>query len=651
MGMRWAALFLPVALLAADPYTAFERKHWAYQKVRRTEPPRIASPWVRTPVDAFILARLRKEGLTPAQRASARTLVRRLHLDVTGLPPSPEAVEQFAASPTRAAYEELVDALLASPQYAERMAQHWLDVVRFAETDGFEYDTHRPDAWRYRDYVVKSFAEDKPYDRFVREQLAGDEIDQTSEDLRVAAGFQRLGALRKNAGNQEVASSRNEVLTEMTNIVGSAFLGLTLGCARCHDHKFDAIRQKDYYRVQAYFAATHDKDVPLASETQQAEWKKRSGEINERIKKLQAEMKGLDGPALMEKKKEMERLEWQLPEPLPGLFTVADDPAKMTPVHVLARGEWTKKGEAVGMRPPGVLLPPDFPEADPAKSAHPRRELAEWLTSPDHPLTARVMVNRIWQMHFGRGIAATANDFGRMGARPTHPELLDWLAAEFVAGGWRMKPIHRAILLSSAYQQSSIAGPLATKKDPQNKLWSRFERRRLDAEQIRDSMLAVAGALNPKRGGPSVMVPVEEEVRQALYKPSQWKVTADESEHNRRSLYLIVKRNLRLPFLEVFDQPDRSVSCARRESSTHAPQALELLNGDFSNRMARALAARLDRECGGDRRKIVDRAFRLAAGRAPNPREMAASLRHLAGQPLSEFALAVLNLNAFLYVN
>jgi hypothetical protein len=499
--------------------------------------------------------------------------------------------------------------------------------------------------------VVKSFASDKPYDQFVREQLAGDEIDPASEELLAAAGFQRLGTLRKNAGNQEVASSRNEVLTEMTNIVGSAFLGLTLGCARCHDHKFDAIRQKDYYRVQAYFAATHERDVPLAGEANQAEWKRRADEINAQIKKLQAEMKGLDGDALAEKKKELERLEWQLPDPLPGLFTVSSDPAKLTPVHVLARGEWTRKGEPVGMRPPGVLLPPDHPESDPAQTPRPRLALAEWLTSPGHPLTARVMANRIWQMHFGRGLAATANDFGRMGARPTHPELLDWLASELVAGGWRLKPLHRAILLSSTYLQSSAAGPLAKSKDPQNKLWSRFERRRLDAEQIRDSMLAVAGVLNPKQGGPSVIVPVQEEVRQALYKPSQWKVTADGSEHNRRSLYLIVKRNLRLPFLEVFDQPDRSVSCARRESSTHAPQALELLNGDFSNRMARAFAARLDRESGGDRRRLVRRAWLLAAGRAPNPREMAASLRFLDAQPLSEFALAVLNLNAFLYVN
>ena len=594
---RWAILPLVIclALPAADSYTAAERRHWAFQKRTQPEVPAFTNAadqaWVRTPIDAFVLARLQKAGITPGAKADPATLIRRVYLDVTGLPPSPEAVAKFVASPTPEAWEKLVDSLLASRGYAERQAQQWLDLVRFAETDGFEYDTHRPDAWRFRDYVIRSFEADKPYDQFVREQLAGDEMDPNNEEYRVAAGFQRLGALRKNAGNQEVASSRNEVLTEMTNIVGAAFLGMTLGCARCHDHKFDPIRQKDYYRVQAYFAATQDKEVPVSSEEQQAAWKAKTEALTARIKEVKESMKGLEGEARVQKTKELEALEDQLPTPLPALFSVQDDATKATPIHVLTRGEWNKRGDAVGMRPPGILLEPEMPEELPLATPNPRKQLAEWLTTPDHPLTPRVMANRIWLSHFGRGIVNTPNDFGRMGLRPTHPELLDYLANQLVDGGWHMRPLHRMILTSSTYQQASDrAAPEAAKTaDADNKLLWRFERHRLDAEQLRDSMLSVAGTLNLKPYGPSVMVPVQKDLIDLLYKPSQWKVNEDPAEHNRRSIYLIAKRNLRLPFMEVFDSSDRLVSCARRESSTHAPQALELLNGTFSNQVAECL--------------------------------------------------------------
>lgn len=304
------------------------------------------------------------------------------------------------------------------------------------------------------------------------------------------------------------------------------------------------------------------------------------------------------------------------------------------------------------MRVPGVLLPEGSPEL-PASTSHPRWELAKWIIDPENPLTARVMVNRIWQWHFGKGIVATPNDFGRMGSRPTHPELLEYLANEFVAGGFSMKHMHRLILLTNTYRQSSNPpdSAAARQKDPDNKLLWKFDRRRLDAEEIRDAMLAVSGTLNLKAGGPSVMVPIQNELIQALYKPSQWRVSPDPAEHNRRSVYLIAKRNLRLPFLEVFDAPDTQVSCPRRESSTHAPQALELLNGDLANRQAEAFAARLEREAGRSRTRQVDLAFRLAAGRLPNERERRLALAFLREQPLREFALAVFNLNAFLYVN
>jgi hypothetical protein len=546
----------------------------------------------------------------------------------------------------------LLDRLLDSPQYGERWGQHWLDVVRYAETDGFEYDTHRHDAWRYRDYVIRSFNRDKPYDQFIREQLAGDEISAIDEEMRIAAGFNRLGPLRKNAGNQDVTSSRNEVLTEMTNVVGAALLGVTLGCARCHDHKFDPIRQKDYYSIQAYFAAAHEKDVPLASADEQAAWKAKADPIEKEIKALKKAMgEARSEQAKAEFGRKIEAVEEQLPEALPALFSVADDPANITPIHVLGRGDYQSKGESAAPRPLGVLLPDSALEL-PRGTTAPRNQLADWILAPDNPLTARVIVNRVWQYHFGRGIVATPNDFGRMGARPSHLELLDYLANEFVANGWRFKAVHRMILLSNAYQQSfrSPLARLGQEKDPSNTLLWHYNRRRLEAEEIRDSELAVAGELNPKPGGRSVIVPVDPELLKQLYKPSQWKVTRDKEEHNRRSIYLIVKRNFRLPIMEVFDAPDYLLSCARRESSTHAPQALELLNGGFTNRMALAFADRLQREAGPSTAREIDLAYRLVAGRGPNPKETRLAVDFLKTQRLSEFALAMLNLNAFLYL-
>jgi hypothetical protein len=580
-----------VAVAPLGKYTAAERRHWAFQP--RTQPaiPEFADPsaraWARGAIDAFVLPRLEKAGLRPAPAADRRVLIRRAYFDVTGLPPSPSDVERFVNDPSPQAWEKVVDHLLASPRYGERWAQHWLDVVRFADSDGFEYDTHRPDAWRYRDYVIHSFNSDKPYDQFVREQLAGDEINPRNEVMRVAAGFHRLGPLRKNAGNQEVASSRNEVLTEMTNAVGSALLGVTVGCARCHDHKFDPIRQSDYYRMQAYFAATHESDIPLSSPEEQAAWKAAKEAVDSEMKALREAMKGLQGEERQRMEAKLKEVEARTPAPLPALYSVANDREKASPVHLLARGEYTHKGDKVGMRPLGILLPDEAPELAEETTA-PRTALADWILAPEHPLTARVMANRVWHYHFGRGIVATPNDFGRMGTRPSHPELLDYLANRLIEEGWRLKPLHREILLSNTYQQASHS-PLEAEgrdKDPDNRWLWKFSRRRLSAEEMRDAALAVAGRLNLKVGGPSVIVPVEPELVSLLYKPSQWAVTPDAAEHERRSIYLLAKRNLRLPFMEVFDAPDLQISCARRESSTHAPQALELLNGELTNRVA-----------------------------------------------------------------
>ena len=648
-------------LMASEPvaplgkYTAIERKHWAFVKRGNPAVPQFAQPadraFIANPVDAFVLARLRKEDLRPSPRADRITLIRRLSFDLTGLPPAPKETAAFVSDPSPKAYENLVERLLNSPHYGERWGQHWLDVARFAETDGFEYDTHRKDAWRYRDYVIRAFNNDKPYDRFLMEQLAGDEISPAEDETLIAAGFNRLGPLRKNAGNQEVASSRNEVLTEMTNAVGGALLGVTLGCARCHDHKFDPIRQSDYYRIQAYFSAVHDKDISKATPEEQKAWKEKAEPLEAAIKKLRSAMKGRTPDEREAILKKIEDMQEQMPEPLPALFTVTADPAKATPVHLLARGDYQHKGDLVGPRPLGVLLPESAPET--GDVPNPRTQLAKWITDPENPLTARVMVNRIWQYHFGRGIVGTPNDFGRMGERPTHPELLDWLANEFVQSGFSVKHIHRLILMSNTWQQTSSPEPnaAAEEKDSDNKLLWKFSRRRLEAEEIRDAMLASAGTLNPKTGGPSVIIPIEKELVNALYKPAQWAVTQDPREHSRRSIYLIAKRNLHLPMMEVFDAPDSLVSCPRRETSTHAPQALELMNGALANQQAEALTRRLEREAGPDPRKQAGLGWRLVTGRAPTPLETQLAVKYLKTGSKKEFALALFNLNAFLYVN
>jgi len=637
-------------------YTAVERRHWSFQKRSNPAIPAFTTApdkaWVKNPIDAFVLARLQKEGLRPAPEADRRTLIRRASFMLRGLPPSPEEILAFVSDKSANAWDKVVDGYLASPQYGERWAQHWLDVVRYSETDGFEYDTHRNGAWRFRDYVIQSLNEDKPYDRFLMEQLAGDELDAKNESLRIASGLQRLGPLRKNAGNQEVASSRSEVLTEMTNIVGAAFLGVTIGCARCHDHKFDAFRQSDYYRIQAYFAATHEKDVALSTEEEQAAWKAKAKSTEAELRKIRAAMKGKEGEELLALEKKLEETTDQLPPPLPVLFSVENDFKKATPIHLLERGEYTRPKDKVGARPLGVLLPEGAPERS-ALPENPRTKLAEWVVDAENPLTARVMANRLWYWSFGRGIVATPNDFGKMGLRPANPELLDWLANQFVAGGWKWKPVLKSMLQSStwrqAYDSPSFAAAMA--KDPENKFLWHWDRRRLEAEEMRDSMLAVAGRLNLKMGGPSIMVPVDKELTNLLYKPSQWAVASDKTEHDRRSVYLIAKRNLRLPMMEAFDAPDLQISCARRESSTHAPQALELTNGDFATAMADAFAARLTKEAGADTKAIAIRAWELAIGRTPTAKEQALSAQFVnGGRPLREFALAVLNLNSFAYV-
>ena len=630
------------------------RRHWAFQPLRRRADGR--QPSDNRTVSGTALAAGVARTLPPAASAvplkaiaaaDKRTLIRRVTFDLIGLPPTPEEVEAFVGDESAEAYEKVVDRLLGSRHFGEKAAQQWLDVVRFAETEGYEYDRHIPGAWRFRDYVIDSFNNDKPFDRFLTEQIAGDEIDPENRECLTASIFHRLGPVRRNAGNTDIALSRNEVLTERTDILGAAILGLTVGCARCHNHKLEPITQKDYYRLQAYLAATEEHNIVLATPDEQRAWEVETKKGKDEIARVQTQVKEATSAAEKDRLARLiEELEEKLPAPLATIPSTHNDFAKRTAIHVLKRGVWENKGEPIQPRPLSVLVTEDVAELSPGET-QPRSKLAKWLTSSDSAaggLTARVIANRIWQQHFGIGLVKTANDFGLKGEKPSDPELLDWLAATLIDNGWRLKPLHRLMVLSAAYVDRT---PTSDRPDVGVRATAT---RRLSAEEIRDAMLAVSGRLNPKAGGPSVIVPVDAELVDLLYKPSQWAITSDVSEHDRRSVYLIAKRNLRLPFFENLDAPALQTSCARRESSTHPPQALELLNGTLANDLALAFAKRLERDCGRNQDKTIDRAFRLALGRAPTANELQRSSEFLREQPLGEFTLALFNLNEYLYV-
>jgi len=625
---------------------------WAFNSPTTQVIPEVRNEGLGTnTIDRFIVAKLEANKLEPSPEASKAELIRRATLDLLGMPPTPEEVESFLANDSSDAYEKLIDRLLANPHYGEKWGQLWLDVIRYSESEGFEYDRHLSGAWRFRDYVIRSFNEDKPFDKFITEQIAGDEFENPTEDQWIAAGFHRFGPVRRNAGNPEIALSRNEVLTERTDIIGSAFLGVTMGCARCHDHKLDPVSLKDYYSLQAFMAGTQEYNHFLAPQEMIDEWNLNTKAIKEEIAVLEEKLeKGLatDETAI---KTKIGDLKSQLLSQLPTVLSIKNDPEKRTKVRILDRGIWEFKGELVNMRPPDIInrvQPVEF-AADYDK---PRTALAEWVTDPKNPLTSRVLANRIWLNHFSNGLVNTPNDFGFNGERPSHLELLDYLALELVNNGWRQKPLHKEIMMSKTYRQSSrtLATEHAHNIDPANRLLWKFNRRRLQAEEIRDSLLAVSGRLNTQMYGESIMLPVEKELIQLLYKPDQWQVPKDPKQLDRRSVYLIAKRNLRLPFMETFDQPTLQSSCGRRESSTHPPQALELLNGDISNDLAQSFADRLTAEQHDTQEALVDRAWKLIAGRKPTQKEADLSVRFLQNQPLREFTLAMFNVNDFLYV-
>jgi hypothetical protein len=676
--------------------------------------------WIRTPIDAFILAKLEVSGLAPSPEADRLTWLRRVTFDLIGLPPTPEEQDAFLQDRSTQAYERVVERLLASPHYGERWAQHWLDVVRYSETDGFEADHERPHAWRYRDYVVSSFNRDKPYDQFLIEQIAGDELAKgrdprsTAEQL-IAVGLHRCGPMHMVGGMTDQEILRQERLTEMVNAIGSAVMGLTVACARCHDHKFDPLSQAEYYRLQAFFTGTQLKDREIAGAEEKAAAAKAQAAFQAKIAPLQAKVKAIEAPYrariteakkkalepkyrevldIPEKKRtpeqvklakhanilleitwdevvailspsdraarrklrdEIHELEARAPAPAPQAWSVIED-EKSPPTFVLKRGDVKSKGDRVERGFPRVLVDQAATRNWAPQTPKSRIDLANWLARADHPLTARVWVNRVWQHHFGRGIVATPNDFGQRGARPTHPQLLDWLATELVRGGWSTKHLHRIMVLSAAYRQSSK--PRSQPGDPDNLLLGRMNRRRLEAEALRDAMLAAAGNLNRQVGGPMVRVPLEKAVYDLIFTEQEpdglWKVTPDVRQHTRRTIYLLAKRNVRQPLLEAFDQPDTLNPCDVRPVSTFAPQALILMNGPVGRGQARAFADRLQAE-GATTAARVERAFRLALGRGPRPDEWRLAREFLEApseaDTLFDFCLTLMNLNEFAYVD
>ncbi len=610
--------------------SAEDRAYWAYQPVRRP-----ALPPGPNAIDALVGEELRTHGLTANAPATPRELIRRVYFDLLGLPPSPEAVADFTADPSEERYNRLIEQLLALPQYGERWGRHWLDVVRFAQSNGYERDGEKLLAWRYRDYVIRAFNEDKPYDRFILEQLAGDELPDATADSVAATGFQRLGVFNDEPDDRLAAEF--EALDDVLSTTGAAFLGLTVGCARCHDHKFDPLPQADYYGMLAFFRGLRPFEsarssfdspgfAPLAPPRDVQLWQTN---VQARIQPLREKLvQTTDAP----EKKRLEKEIRQLQDNPPFEWTLAVREAGPNPpaTHILIRGNTATPGapvEPAFLRILGNEKPQlPAPAAD-APSSGRRLTLARWIASPQNPLTARVMVNRLWQHHFGQGIVKTTTDFGRAGVPPTHPKLLDWLASEFVAGGWSMKHLHRLILRSATYQQSSRTGnPAALAADPGNRLLWRQNLRRLEAEAIRDTVLSVAGTLNRQMGGRGYFPHLGGEVLAGQSRPGlDWDVST-EAERNRRSVYSYVRRTMAIPLLENFDFNNTTSPQGERPTTTVAPQALMLLNDDFLHQQAAAMARRIRREAGDDTTRQIQRAYQLAVNRAPNPREQEIAL-------------------------
>jgi len=845
---KWINIGLPYPVQDTDvhPELKTEPDYWAYRPLKQPQVPLVnASEWVSNPIDAFILAKLEAHSLTPAASASKLTLIRRVYYDLTGLPPSPEAVEAFLNNTSSDAYEKLIDKLLKSPRYGEKWGRHWLDLVRYAETNGYERDGDKPYVWRYRDYVIDAFNQDKPYDQFIKEQLAGDELDTVTAETIIATGYHRLGVWDDEPADRKLA--RYDYIDDIISTTGQVMLGMTIGCARCHDHKIDPISTRDYYSLLAFFhdIIAHNRG-PLAdigTPEQQSERDRQLAEkrlaeeqfqdelypIQETIKIELAEIlteaiadnipaspireltyrsyrntfeqfpndfdvlepdsegrlfnnlfslapasrkqniglvfdgtlqvpadatytfhinlrgacrlilngyqaaeligardieialsagdvpirleyfnKVLDKPqlevswsrpnfdkqplstntkvnfdellkthaepietnapvkALVDKYKEVkkQRDERRRQRVHYDHQALAISEGEQTPTHILRRGNPHLVGREVKPALPVVLNPPavDMPTVPKdTKSSGKRRVFAEWVASVENPLTARVMVNRIWQHHFGRGIVRSTNDFGKFGTPPTHPELLDWLASEFIASGWRLKTMHKLIMTSNAYRMSAQSNPKFIQQDANNDLFWRFNMRRLTAEEIRDTVLWMTGKLNFKMGGPSIFPELPKEVLATASRPGHVWGKSPPDEANRRSIYVKVKRSLLVPILNQYDQADTDSTCPVRFSTTVPTQSLTMLNGKFINDQALAFANRMRWEGGVTVEDRVRFGLRLVLCREPEPAEIQRALTFMqelqqhegvsSEVALDRFALLALNLNEFIFLD
>jgi hypothetical protein len=762
------------SLLAYNGYreraiTDADRQWWSFKKPVRPAIPQVQDArWSKSPIDALVKAKLEAKGLTAAPPADRTTLIRRAYLDLVGLLPSPAEVDAFVKDPSPHAYEDLIDKLLASPHYGERWARLWLDVARYSDSTGYEYDYDVSDAWRYRDYVIKAFNQDKPYNQFILEQLAGDELDKPTFDSLTATGFVRLGP-RVLDRDLENPNYRYDYLDDIIRTTYQSFQALSVNCARCHDHKFDPITRKDYYKTIAVFNGFVEYDHPLLPSVEWDKYQKSANEINSKIKVLRDQVAAIEAPyrkerfqkilstfpadiqeafntpdekrtpgqkllaaqvatvrgdddqdfntggrALIKVSAEDEQarqklldqidaLNKQMPPKPPVALGVRDGDFRFIPHPPFQPGSlggiiYEKYGfagkylpssgdhyeppptyfAATGLMPfademkapvvePGFLTvmaePGRQPFADPPKNGYPtsgrRRALAEAIASGDNPLTARVMINRIWYQHFGQGIVTTPNNFGKMGTQPSNPELLDWLATEFMARGWSIKQVHRLIMNSEAYKMASdyYTGADA-EKDPTNQCLWRFPVKRLEAEIIRDAVLSASGDLNFQAGGKPFFPPVPEAVTSQVPTKGRWEKTEEGPSTWRRSIYAYVKRNLKYPMFEVFDQPDATLSCERREVTTVPTQALTLFNNEFFLLQARHFADRVTREAGTGSAAQIKLMYRIAFGREPSTRELRQAEDFLkkqakpAGQTaLAEFAHVIFNTNEFLYIN
>ena len=680
--------------------------HWSFQPIKRSELPVVQdSSWLRQPIDTFVLAKLENYKLHPAATATPADLVRRAYMDVTGLPPAPEVVAQWCRNWDEASYERMVDQLLADPALGERWARTWLDVVRFAETNSFERDNPKPNAWKYRDYVINAFSSDKPYDQFVREQLAGDELKVVTPASLTATGYYRLGIWDDEPADP--LQARFDEYDDILTTTSQAFMALTLNCARCHDHKIDPLTQKDYYSMVALLRdvtsyadrgdQTSNNQLDLVEEigkryeqlqSERKETEKQIRKIEQaaivkmeatdqrategdgRKKVLREKLQQHVDEATWDEYEKLKTIEKELSErqrdlpPRERVLGLAKCDVEPPATHVLTRGSPHAEADEVQPAFPKLLgggVPTVPPTAPGARSAGRRKLLADWLTSKDNWMTSRVIVNRVWLYYFGRGIVRSPNNFGLMGETPTHPELLDYLAWDLMEHGWSLKRLHRMILLSNTYRMSSAADAKSLAQDPRNDLFWRQNVRRLSAEQLRDTVLAVTGQLNEQQYGESMYPTLSAEVLASQSRPgSGWEKSAD-ADQARRSVYIHVKRSLAVPMLSAFDFPDTDTTCEARFLTTQPGQALSMLNSDWMQEQAAALLRRVQREAGEDLRAQASRCLELAVGREGSDEDVAELMdlvaRLKSKNGLEEEAarramcLVVLNLNQFLYVD